>query len=267
MNKIALLIIVFLIYANTFAQNSIIYRVDINDITLSNVEIRTLPIHAVPNHSPCVVMVDSKSMDKNIGAMSGLQRYLTKADLLQIVNNILRTNGYQEMDIKFTEPSVILGLFWGDSYLSCLSTLRRCGYNVIEDQDNSSISCTGDIVINDVNYNYLNLNFSPESRGLSSIQLVRYISNNSISEAFSEATHQFFEITRPFRKSWRYKEKDLPQTGNTILQCVLYEQDGIYQNMRIAASLQSAPEINGYTIFLAFYDKHELSIIPNEFVN
>ena len=180
MNKIVFLIIGFLIYANTFAQNSIIYRVDINDITLSNVEIRTLPIHAVPNHSPCVVMVDSKSMDKNIGAMSGPQRYLTKADLLQIVNNILHTNGYQEMDIKFTEPSVILGLFWGDSYLSCLSTLKRCGYNVIEDQDNSSISCTGDIVINDVNYNYLNLNFSPESRGLSSIQLVCYISNNSI---------------------------------------------------------------------------------------
>ena len=59
---------------------------------------------------------------------------------------------------------------------------------------------------------------------------------------------------------------DLPETGNTILQCVLYEQDGIYQNMRIAASLQSAPEISGYTIFLAFYDKHELSIIPNEFL-
>lgn len=265
MNKIILLIIGFLISANTFAQNSIIYRVDINDITLSNVEIRTLPIHAVPNHSPCVVMVDNKSMDKNIGAMCGPQRYLSKADLLQIVNDILRTNGYQGMDIKFTEPSVILGLFWGDSYLSCLSTLKRCGYNVIEDQDDDSISCTGNIVINDVNYSYLKLNFSPESRGLSSIQLACYIPNNSISEAFSEAIHQFFEITQPFRKSGRYKEMDLPETGNTI-QCILYEQDGIHQNVRIAASLQYAPEISGYTIFLTFYDKYELSIIPNEFL-
>ncbi len=261
MNKIVLLIIGLLIYANAFAQNSILYRVDRNDITLSNVEIRILPTQYAPDNSLCVVMVDDKQLNKNIGTVLGMQRYLSKAELLEIVNDILHTNGYHEMDIKLTETSVILGLFWGDSYLSCLSTLKRYGYNIMEDQDDGSISCTGDIVINDVNYNYMKLKFSPESRGLSSIQLVLNFTNNSI----SEATHQFFDIIRPFKKSGRYKEMDLPETGNTILQCALYEQDGIYQNLRVAASLLFAPEISGYTILLAFYDKHELSIIPDEF--
>lgn len=261
MNKIVLLIIGLLIYANAFAQNSILYRVDRNDITLSNVEIRILPTQYAPDNSLCVVMVDDKSLNKNIGAASGAQKYLSKAELLQIVNIILRTNGYREMNINPTEPSAILGLFWGDSYLSCLTTLKRYGYNIMEDQDDDSISCTGDIVINDVNYNYMKLNFSPESRGLSFIQLVMNFTNNSI----SEATHQFFDIIRPFKKSGRYKEMDLPETDNTILQCALYEQDGIYQNLRVAVSLQSVPEISGYMILLAFYDKHERSIIPYEF--